>query len=100
MVHVADRDQFVHLRVVPTIDLDSNDEQAVVVADEALRKPSFRVSIGHSSNVMVMNFDEDITNATRLIDNLWVETGEEVWISTSHPNSFLAFGFTSKKVML
>tara|TARA_B100001063_G_C16577582_1_gene459122 strand:- start:86 stop:379 length:294 start_codon:yes stop_codon:yes gene_type:complete len=93
MVHAAERNQFVHLRIVPTIDLD--EEAVMVVGEEML---NFRVSVGHASNVMTMKFDV-VNQPTSLIDNLWVEMGEEVWVSTSHPKHFLLFGFTSTKAM-
>lgn len=98
VVHAATEHQFVHLRVVPAFDFDANGVDAVVVPANDNRV-SFRVAIGHASKAMLLTFD-DVQRETRLVDNIWVAPGEEIWVSTSCPNSFLAYGFTTKKPIL
>ena len=97
-VHTGQHGEFVHLRCVPTKSLNENAEGQDMVMIER-EDVSFRVTIGNEANVIVLHFNS-LTHMVKLLDNLWVEAGEQVWVSTSKPNAHLVMGYTTRKPIL
>ena len=52
-----------------------------------------RITIGHRKIAMYIN----LSDAKTLISNVWVNAGEEVWMSTSRPNHHAVYGFVQNQ---
>jgi hypothetical protein len=53
---------------------------------------TLRITIGTQNIALITDVQAD---AKKLFENLWIEAGEEVWISTSAPNRLAVFGTIS-----
>ena len=103
-VHCADgarSGHFVHLQALPVMDMDANvtletDGFVAVVNDDAM--VTFRIVVGCTTEALIVRVPV-FTVPTTLAVNLWVQPGEEIWMSTSHPRKFVVNGTTSHRPM-
>ena len=86
-VHVAQNNHFVHLN---TDFVHTNQN----VNDTREEDVFFHIFIGNREGGIKKCIKG---GAGVLLSNMWIETGEEVWVNTSCPNTFIIHGFTTKK---
>lgn len=86
---------FVHLQIFPVYNMDTNTPQdGFINIDE--EQVSFRVTIGHEPHALASKFPPPTSSKTLGV-NLWVDAGQEIWISTSRANKYIVNGTTSKQ---
>ena len=85
-VHTAQNGHFVHLAtdLVHTHNHDAAREGNV----------TFHIFIGNREHGIQRQI---VGGIGQLLSNMYIESGEEVWVSTSCPDQFVIHGFTTKK---
>lgn len=83
---------FVTLSAAMCIQLDDPDAQAN--NNPGCEEAIIRVTIGNASDAFVVPVPTRTTPVT-LLSNVWVDPGQEVWVSTSVPNRHAVYGFAA-----
>ena len=98
LVHTETRGGFLSLQCVLHNCIDDNQPNDVVVVDPTNERNnvSFKMIIGTSPNALFFQF-ESITSAQTLIQNIWINSGEQVWITTSHPRCYIVHGVSMQR---
>ena len=95
LVHQCkDQGHFVHLQVFPVYDMDVTTMGQGFPDVENEKEITFRIVVGHGSAAIISRFF-DLTTPKVIATNLWVDSGQEVWVSTNRPNRSLVHGTTS-----
>ena len=94
-VHSESNGAYVNLRIAMYIDLESNADQNPAVVDVPEERVTLRLAVGKQTHALIVPLHLD-TRPCDVCNNLWVDGGQEVWISTSHPTRHIVYGFTSK----
>lgn len=88
LVHSAQAGGFVTLWGIRACNLD--DEDRAPNENNNAQNATCRITIGHRKIAIHVALTYD---SKMLISNLWVNPGEEVWVSTSQPKYHAVYGF-------
>ena len=90
LVHSEQHGGFVTLSAIRACNLD-DDQRAPgnAVVEDPAQNARCRITIGHRKIAIYVSLSDSKT----LISNIWVDQGEEVWVSTSHPQQHAVYGF-------
>lgn len=96
-VHREGYGAFVHLYVAEALDMAALPPADAVVIDQA--EDTLRVTVGRGATAIQLTLrpPEEVKCPRCVVPNLWVEAGDEVWISSSRPGRYLAYGCATKR---
>ena len=100
-VHRQGNGAFVHIYIAEALDLANNNSlaaQDAVLVEEAPENDTLRVTVGRSDVALTITL-QDLLFPRCVIRNLWVNTENEIWMSSSRPGKYVAYGCVTKKLM-
>ena len=99
-VHRESYGAFVHLYVAEALDMAADHAERVdAVVVEQREDDTLRVTVGQGATAikLTLNPPKEVKCPRCVVPNLWVDAGDEVWISSSHPGRYLAYGCATKR---
>jgi len=97
-VHRESYGAFVHLYVAEALDMGATPPADAAVIDRA--EDTMRVTVGRGETAIKLTLSPpDLRVPKCVVPNLWVEAGDEVWVSSSRPGRYLAYGCATKRPM-
>ena len=92
LVHREAVGRFVSLYRVPALQLEGAGETKMDDVPQTLR-----VSMGTRAVALSLTCHGE--NSHLILKNVWMEAGEEMWISTNHTNTSCVYGVCSKRII-
>lgn len=90
-VYLAKEGGYLTLKSVPIVDLKNEDNNNIVRHDDN----NVRVVVGLRSYGFYIPAKSN--SETILLQNFWIDAGEEVWASVRYVNTLAVYGFTTSK---
>ena len=97
-MHREPHGAFVHLYVAEALDMAAAPPADAVAVDPA--EDTLRVTVGRGETAIKLTLcPPDLSCPKCVVPNLWVDAGDEVWVSSSRPGRYLAYGCATKRPM-
>lgn len=98
-VHREGYGAFVHLYVAEALEMAAAPAADAVVVEQG--GDTLRVTVGRGATAIKLTLSppEDLKCPKCVVPNLWVDAGDEVWVSASRPGRYLAYGCATKRPM-